>query len=1607
MKRKDYVLIVLVLMLFGWTSSIQSQTSGVLDIKDLQNYWADQYNQLQPKDLTFNILKSELKAKATPDGCYFGVGSNQNYYNPAGIDCDECTTLGGIPKTNQAYVWGLTQESDKLFFGTGPNIHCLVLGGYLGLTSPIETDCWVCEFGEGPFTPPIPPQIGDWRPPRLYTYNTLSGEEIDITPPDPGISEISGIRSAGSLNGVALLGGPLMTGGIKIYAYNTETNEYLGSTTMLVVPGTATGVTNIRKWVVIDDVLYLGLGTMSGGSVLRWNGDLADPFLFEQVGVLDGQAAELAEHDGKLFVATWPGLAGKANDVAGLWMSPEIQTGGLTTADANSWQKVWQTTDFEPDPVVAATYGGGALKSFGGKLYWGTMHVPFVSTFAHFQLFPPATLEDSIAGILGTYRAISLFSGDDFGTPDEHIDLLYGNHYLPKYTHGTGWELVPNNMGATPLYGPAGIWNLFNNYTWTMDLYKSELYVGTMDWSFLLYGTLGELFAGAFSFELKDGTANYKNIDGYNIPSFFFGADLFRFPTPDVYAVPVSLNGMGNDMNYGIRTMVADEDHLYLGTANPMNLDPQGGWEIIELSEDEYTFDFQEYNQELVTKNEPDETFYGLGDPRNYYNPNAEHFTTDSTIAKHNQSYVWGMTAAEDNIWIGTGPNVLQLVMGAYLQMPEPHQTDSWAAEFGLSQFSPPLPDIIGDWRPARVFRWDETTQTRTEHTPSFVDAPELQSTLGLRSAGTIGDLVILAGSNIATDFGVNFLAYNNNTGEFLGSHQIKNIEGDPVNNIRKWITIDGQSYTGISGSQYGYILKWTGTIANPFQFEVVGEIDAAPAEFTYHEGRLVTSCWPGGGELGSPNGGLPSVWYSPVIPSGGLTTANRFQWDVLWESSDYEVDPVMARMMAGGAIESLDGKLYWGTMHVPFMASLAHLKVYFEDFNISPDETDIINAILYGHRAISIFRADNLGEVNEEIELLYGEEYVSAYSPMTGWQMVPNASGLVPQYGPAGFGSAFNNYTWTMKIFDEQLFIGTMDWSYLIGSLVPAFLEGLVEEYLDGKGEITLEDIPLFHIPVPFEGADVWRISGSNSVAMPVTLNGVGNPRNYGIRTMATTGDKLYLGTANAMNLHPQGGWELYALTDVEADFVADKPVANPYDNISFHPLVDGSQLYSVHWEFPGGTPSYSNERYPEVYYDTPGDYSVTMYVEKLGQSLMEHKSEYISVVAPDEAQCMEFYEGWGGVSSYMIPVDPTLVNLMQPLINNPYFGNLVVMLSENGIFWPDLGINTILNWDTFKGYKVKMTSIANNCMFGEPVEQNNVTIQAGTHFIPILSMEPVSAYDMFNDAPLIFAYNLYNGEIYWPQGGIYTLNILYPGLAYLVMLSEEHTFIFPQSDATPDRIARMPKHEFVNPTEIWNDPLNTGVSHIFSIYAEALQDFSAGDVIGAFDADGNCVGMTRIKSTQENLPLIVYGDDETTPETDGMKEGNLIHFRVTGAGNSAEKEMTASFDTELPHHNGRYSTHGLSGIKALREGSTGLAANELPGLDIYPNPASDMLNIVLPGNFAAKATIYNTQGQLMMSSDLVSGENTLDIGTLQSGVYFIEISGQEKIITRRLVKQ
>jgi hypothetical protein len=567
-----------------------------------------------------NTFSGVVKAKASADECYLSLGNNIQYdfidqVNPA-VPCG----AGKKPKVNQGYVWGSAVVGTTIYFGTIANALCLVAGSFVSDPNalvPYERSAYACEFGSSPYVPtPISSKhLGDYRVPRMYKFETTTGAITDITPKaanpgacvvatnpicvEPLLSATQGIRAVGphpTDADLVIFAGPSLSaaGGVNFFLYKISTNSWIAK-------APTNQYNNIRRFVTLNagtaNVLYTAVGNTAAfaanpgkGSVLRYAGVIPTTFsapaagssipvclacfTFQVVGTLDGDGAYLAVHNSRLYVTTWP-----RSSVAGLFMSPAVPAGGLTTANAAGWTKVWNAGEYEPDTVIRGTYGGGALASFGGYLYWGTMHVPYAATAAMTAVYGVPTTNAELAALLvNTFRTATVFRGKDFETGSPVKQLLYGESTLPVYVPAVGstpasW--VQTTTGNTALYGRSGFGNPYNNYIWTMTVFNTKLYVGTMDWSHLA------------ALDLQAYNVNISNL----IPVKSFGADLYLFNNTTSAAVADSTTGVGNYTNYGIRSLVPANNKLYIGTANPMNLltnltdaIPDGGWELIQLT---------------------------------------------------------------------------------------------------------------------------------------------------------------------------------------------------------------------------------------------------------------------------------------------------------------------------------------------------------------------------------------------------------------------------------------------------------------------------------------------------------------------------------------------------------------------------------------------------------------------------------------------------------------------------------------------------------------------------------------------------------------------------------------------------------------------------------------------------------------------------------------------------------------------------------------------------------------------------------------------------------------------------------------------------------------
>ena len=591
----------------------------------------------------FNTLHGTLRAKASPDECFQSLGTNVkwdfiNQENPL----QPCAP-GKVPKVNQGYIWGSTIINGIAYFGTQANAECIAEAVFSTNPAPYQTDTWACEFGVSPYAQanggPLPAVLGDQRPPRMYSYNISTHVVTDITPklggnpgafcspggPNPLCVDqlwlsVRGVRTATAYTEPAtgktflIVSGPAIVQGsnaLNFFAYDIAAQQWVAKYQYI-------GYSDMRHWLTVNGVLYAPVGkpSQAGGAMVRYTGNFANLpvppvpgpgnnynqiaacgttsstippqasptsqcFSFQDVGDFDGVGTDVVLHEGRLFAATWP-----PPSAGSLWMSPPIPNGGFggPTQNPPAWTKVWDLyTNYDPDPLLATTIGTGALADFNGTLYWGTMVYGVAGTLKWFQTYgTPATQQAMDQAVLNTFRTAVLFSGTNFTSGSPTINLLYGQATFKVWNPTTKqWVLTPNKMpNKRPLYGPAGFGNPYNNYIWTMAIFNNKLWIGTMDW--------GYTAADSFAF-LKMGQGQpVPNITRL-IPPSGYGADLWSFSNTSSPATAESINGVGNYLNYGIRSMMPNgTSSILFGTANPMNTAttsttaPHGGWELIE-----------------------------------------------------------------------------------------------------------------------------------------------------------------------------------------------------------------------------------------------------------------------------------------------------------------------------------------------------------------------------------------------------------------------------------------------------------------------------------------------------------------------------------------------------------------------------------------------------------------------------------------------------------------------------------------------------------------------------------------------------------------------------------------------------------------------------------------------------------------------------------------------------------------------------------------------------------------------------------------------------------------------------------------------------------------
>lgn len=474
--------------------------------------------------------------------------------------------------------------------------------------------------------------------------------------------------------------------------------------------------------------------------------------------------------------------------------------------------------------------------------------------------------------------------------------------------------------------------------------------------------------------------------------------------------------------------------------------------------------------------------------------------------------------------------------------------------------------------------------------------------------------------------------------------------------------------------------------------------------------------------------------------------------------------------------------------------------------------------------------------------------------------------------------------------------------------------------------------------------------------------------------------------------------GW-LPVPPDLHPNFSSDLTEGAWPLTVKFTDLTTGDPS-NWKWDFQNDGIIDSYAQNPTWTYTEPGVYTVLLRACDGENQDTKIKAAYITVY---EKQAITIPSGWSGISSYIDPSDADIENLFSPAENN-----LVILQNNDGAYWPFAGVNTLGSWDSHAGYQIKMENEQAFTFAGWMENNPAVSLSAGWNYLPVLSFCGNSAADLFSGLTdnLQIVKEIAGVGVYWPAYGVNTLESLIPGKAYFVLMDEAATVTYPECDGMKATVSQVltgsaPLTDLIP----WYMAKPTTITHNVALPLSAFKagQIQAGELIGAFDANGDCYGAARW--SHENTSITIFGDDPTTPEIDGFTTGESIHLKLYSPKTKAESGLSVEFDQSLADHDGTFNGNGLSAIKSTTVISTSANDAIISDIRMYPNPAKDMLHIDLGSVNAAHIDILNIHGQTMLSFEVKDSNKSIDISELPGGLYFVQFKIQNETFFKKLM--
>lgn len=415
--------------------------------------------------------------------------------------------------------------------------------------------------------------------------------------------------------------------------------------------------------------------------------------------------------------------------------------------------------------------------------------------------------------------------------------------------------------------------------------------------------------------------------------------------------------------------------------------------------------------------------------------------------------------------------------------------------------------------------------------------------------------------------------------------------------------------------------------------------------------------------------------------------------------------------------------------------------------------------------------------------------------------------------------------------------------------------------------------------------------------------------------------------------------------------------------------------------------------------------------------------QSDAVFTIARSSAdQRIGLAAGWNLFSLNVTPANADMKTIVQQLINR---GTMIKVQDEAGNTVEQnpvdhTWVNNIGNWNSSKGYRIRMGFIDTLVVQGIPLEDPvTINLQTGWNIIGYPLSSSVNATEVL--ASLMSSGALqkvqdetgYSLERLTPVSEwINNIGTLDPGEGYQVRVSSPFTFTITPVFLKSANPADKPLHDqsTVHFSRVYS---GNGLDHmnVFLSFEGTENLLENGDEIGLFDGE-RCVGSLVVNDMRNDLvSMVASADDPSTETIDGYIAGNSLQIRIWKQTLQQEK-ITAN--PEIITGNGLFTRQGTVWV-LLHESDVPMNERETLLGEVYPNPFHNRVSIPfsLRNDSPVDISVYTILGEkiaTVVHENLPAGDHLIqwDAGTasknLMPGNYYCKMTVRNKVFVKKM---